>query len=273
VKRRVLVVGLGGWATKVAKRLEELFSFEVRQLSARSLLINQVILEGDPKFHMLVSATRPEIQEQIILQCLDLSNHIWLEKPVSKTYEGAQRLFSLIDGKDSINSLVNFSWMFSEIWNKFKSYEMDFDSVREIEVSRNAYEETHSYMSAREDYGSHDIALLIDWITSMSGNAVDFRQQDFGANHFYTVLNNVPVKWKIEFNSQGKRMIWNITWKSSEKTVIDFYNNVILHRGERISVPISDNIREFVTVLTNKHKPTEKHNHQLALMTKEFFCS
>ena len=61
-------------------------------------------------------------------------------------------------------SLFNFSWTFSAIWKRFLELNRKLEDVESIEIVRKASNHSHEYLSAIEDYGSHDFALLKAWI-------------------------------------------------------------------------------------------------------------
>jgi hypothetical protein len=271
VKKNALVVGSGGWATKVSGRLKEIFELDIQQISARSLLKNELEDRHDAKFHLLVCATRPELQEKVIANYSKLSNRIWLEKPVAGTFQGAITTLSLLENQNNTRSLVNFSWIFSEIWRSFNSLKLSPEYVARIQISRTANAEIHSYMSSTEDYGSHDIALIMSWILDWQEKEIEINDRKFDSHTFNAKVNGVPITWGIDFGVGTKSMIWVISWKDGRSTKIDFYGNRIIHNDEIFDVKNSENIENFVRALNDEDADIQSSNHLLALKTKEFF--
>jgi hypothetical protein len=269
--KNALVVGSGGWATKVSSRLKEIFELNTRQISARSLLKNGIENKQDTKFHLLVCATRPELQEKVIANYSNLSNHIWLEKPVAGTLQGATTILSFLESQNNTRSLVNFSWVYSEIWRTFVSLKLSPEYVVRIQISRTAHAEIHSYMSSTEDYGSHDIALIISWILDWQGKGIEINDRKFDSHTFNAKVNGIPITWGIDFGFETKSMMWIISWKDGTSTKIDFYENLMIHNDKVFEVRNSDNIENFVRALNSEEADTQSSNHLLALVTKEFF--
>jgi hypothetical protein len=273
VNKNALVVGSGVWATKVSSRIKEIFELNVRQVSARSLLENESENRQDTKYHLLVCATRPELQEKVIAKYSNLSNHIWLEKPVAGTFQGARTTLSLLNSQNNTRSLVNFSWIFSEIWRAFVSLKLSPEYVARIKISRTAYAEIHQYMSSTEDYGSHDIALIMSWILDWQGKKIEINDRKFDSHTFNAMVNGIPITWGINFGVEIKSMIWVISWKDGTSTKIDFYGNRMIHNDEIFDVKKSDNIENFVRALSGENADIQSTNHLLALKTKEFFST
>lgn len=271
MNKNALVVGSGGWATKVSSRIKEIFELNVRQISARSLLENELENRQYTKYHLLVCATRPELQEKVIAKYSNLSNHIWLEKPVAGTFQGARTTLSLLNSQNNTRSLVNFSWIFSEIWRTFVSLKLSPEYVTRIKISRTAYAEIHRYMSSIEDYGSHDVALIMSWIIEWQGKKIEINERNFELHTFNAMVNGIPIIWGIDFGVETKSMIWIISWKDGTTTKLDFYENRIVHNDKTFNVENSDNIENFVRALYGEDADIQSSNHFLALRTKEFF--
>ena len=271
MNKHVLVVGTGKWATKVSSRLNEIFGLQTHQVSARSLLNSELVEKKEVKFHMVVCATRPELQEQVITNYSYISSHFWLEKPVAQTYQGAKRVLSLLEEQKDTSSLVNFSWTFSEIWRTFVSLKLSPEDVAKIQISRTTYVEIHSYMSSIEDYGSHDIALLLSWILNWQGDEIEINDKKFNPNTFNAKINGISITWSTDFGVETKSMVWMILWKDGSSTKLDFYENQIIHNGRIFNNKNVDNIENFVRALNEKKADIQRSNHLLALKTKEFF--
>ena len=271
MKKHALVVGTGEWATKVSSRLNEIFGFQTHQVSARLLLKNELVGKKEAKFHLVVCATRPELQEQVITNYSNISNHFWLEKPVAQTYQGAKRILSLLEEQNNTSSLVNFSWIFSEIWRTFVALKLSPEDVARIQISRTAYAEIHCYMSSIEDYGSHDIALLLSWILNWQGEEIEINDRRFNPHTFNAKINGISITWSIYFGVETKSMVWMISWKDGSSTKLDFYENRIIHDGGIFINENSDNIENIVRALNEKKVDIQRSNHLLALKTKEFF--
>lgn len=270
MKRHALVVGTGEWATKVSSRLNEIFGFQTHQVSARSLLKNEIVGKKEAKFHLVVCATRPELQEQVITNYSYISNRFWLEKPVAQTYQGAKKILFLLE-QNNTSSLVNFSWIFSRIWRTFVALKLSPEDVARIQISRTAYAEIHCYMRSIEDYGSHDIALLFSWILNWKGDKIEINDRKFNSHTFNTKINDISITWSIDFGLETKSMVWMISWKDGSSTKLDFYENQIIHNGRILNSEKSDNIENIVRAINKKDDDIQRSNHFLALKTKEFF--
>jgi predicted dehydrogenase len=271
VNNHALVVGSGVWATKVSRRLSENFGFQIHQVSARALVNDELEENLEKKYQLIVCATTPVLQEQVIANYSHLSNHIWLEKPLANSYEGAKEILSSLEKQNDISALVNFSWTFSEIWRSFEMLNLIPEQVKQIQISRAAFAESHKYINAKEDYGSHDIALLLYWFITRRKSEVEVVSKKFESHSFQTQMNGIPVKWSINFGASIKSMVWTIKWNDGKITKIDFYRNRIDHEGRTIEVKGPDNIENLLRVLFNDDRNVQEYNRLIALKTKEFF--
>lgn len=271
MKRSALIIGQGDWATTIAGKLRESKGFRVQQVSARALLENQTVVTLGTTFDLLVFATRPSFQEQLIAMGCYTAGHIWIEKPIATTCQGAQTLLSILESKKDTYCLVNFSWLFSEVWQKVTLLNIDSREIANIKISRSASKEVHTYMKPTEDYGSHDIALIADLLTHGSKEGFRIQEREFGLHEFQSTISGISIEWNIEFEKQKKEMIWSIKYRNGNETTIDFYANAVVHNGKYIHCTGSDNLDNFINKLMARDIGVQEQNHVIALIVKEFF--
>jgi len=271
VIKEVLVVGSGSWATRINGMLSERYGFTVQQVSARKFVNELAELTMLEKKDLCVSATSPELQEQVQPLLARHSKYLWLEKPVSQSFESGKKMIVDIKSQENCYALVNFSWLLSSVWEKFESLNNTINDVSMIEIRQSAKERSHSYMSIIEDYGSHDIALMNKWIFSEENPASKIVLENFSECEFEAKREDTRILWKINFGVIERSMTWLITWNNGSQTFIDFYGGKIIHNNSEVIVPYKDNIDSFVAALLAKNDSVANTNHKIALMTKEFF--
>lgn len=271
MREKAVVVGSGSWATRVGYVLAERYNLDVRQVSARDFIVGRSEISSFERISLGVSATSPELQETVVPLLALFTEHLWLEKPISKSLQSGTKLLTDLSAEGTSYSLVNFSWLFSSIWNKFESLRLKLSDVSMIQISQSAKESKHAYISSIEDYGSHDVALINRWIVR-DGNSTNVPvinrsgQYEFDADY-----EGIAICWKIHFESDIRKMNWLITWKDDNVTQIDFYGGKLIHNNLELEVPRQDNINSFISTLFARDEFTERENHKIALMTKECF--
>lgn len=267
--RKVLVVGSGVWATRLVNVLSNKTDFSVSQISAREFVSDTSLQTRKLSVDLGISATTPELQEKVAPKLMRNSKHLWLEKPVATTNESAIQLIRKLEEFEPAYSLFNFSWTFSAIWKRFLELNRKFEDVEIIEIVRKASNHSHGYISAIEDYGSHDLALLHAWILKEKDRNPNFTGESLSENEFQLTSANSLIHWRIEFGFSYRSMIWRIHWKNGEKTCIDFYNRKLRHQEVEIESENFDTIDSFVEALFTREKKVMQINHKIALWTKE----
>ena len=267
--RKVLVVGSGLWATRLVNVLSNKIDFSVKQIPAREFVSDTSEYKGKLSVDLGISATTPELQDKVAPKLMLDSKHLWLEKPISTTNESAIQLIRKLDEFEHTYSLFNFSWTFSAIWKKFLELNRKFEDVKIIEIVRKASNHSHEYISAIEDYGSHDLALLNAWILKDKDQNTHFISETLSENEFLLTSANGLIHWRIEFGFSYRSMIWKIHWKNGEKTCIDFYNRKLRHQEVGIESENFDTIDSFLENLFGREKKVMQMNHKIALWTKE----
>jgi hypothetical protein len=196
---------------------------------------------------------------------------LWLEKPISHSLDSGRQLLREITTDRTSFALINFSWLFSSVWEKFESLNLKVSDAATIEISQKAKEHTHKYIDAIEDYGSHDIALIYNWIKSNKKSTRELTIGNIEKSSFYATYDNLKIFWRVDFGQSKRNMNWLITWKDGSKTHIDFYGGSIVHDELELEFEKQDNINSFVSALFAKNQSLRRTNHEIALMTKEFF--
>ena len=267
--RKILVVGSGVWATRLVNVLSNRTDFSVSQLPAREFVSDTNAQTKKMSIDLGISATTPELQEKVAPKLMLNSKHLWLEKPVASTNDSAVQLIRKLDEFEYAYSLFNFSWTFSAIWKRFLELNRKFEDVENIEIVRKASNHSHEYMSAIEDYGSHDLALLNAWILKDRDRNTNFTEETLSKNEFLLTSATGLIHWRIEFGFSYRSMIWKIHWKNGEKTCIDFYNRKLRHQENEIESENFDTIDSFVEALFARERNLMQINHKIALWTKE----
>ena len=267
--RKILVVGSGVWATRLVNVLSKKTDFSVSQISAREFVTDTSAQTRKLGVDIGISATTPELQEKVAPKLMLDSKHLWLEKPVATTNESAVQLVRKLEEFEPAYSLFNFSWTFSAIWKRFLELNQKFEDVEFIEIVRKASNHSHGYISAIEDYGSHDFALLKAWILKDKDRNINFTGETLSENEFRLTSANGLIHWRIEFGFSYRSMIWKIHWKNGEKTCIDFYNRKLRHQEVEIESENFDTIDIFLETLFAREKKVMQMNHKMALWTKE----
>lgn len=267
--RKVLVVGSGVWATRLVNALSNRADYSVNQFSAREFISDTSARTKRLSVDLGISATTPELQEKVAPKLMLNSKHLWLEKPVAATHESAIQLIRKLEEFGHAYPLFNFSWTFSAIWKRFLELNRKLEDVESIEIVRKASNHSHEYLSAIEDYGSHDFALLDAWSLKNNDQHTNFTGKTLSENEFQLTSANSLVHWKIEFGFSNRSMIWKIYWKNGEKTHIDFYNRKLRHQNDEIESEKFDTIDSFVGALFAREKNLMQINHKIALWTKE----
>jgi predicted dehydrogenase len=271
VKYKGLVVGSGPWATKVGQILSERKQLSIKQVSARDFINNFSEIDQIEIFDIGVSATSPSLQEIVAPLLAQISKHLWLEKPISKSlHSGRKFLMEVVAEKNSF-ALVNFSWLFSSVWKEFENLNQRIGDVATIKIFQKAREQTHAYISPIEDYGSHDIALINKWIISSGTSESELALEQRNEFQFNSNYEDLEIDWRIDFGSGKRDMIWMITWKDNSETYIDFYGGKLFHNNAKLRVPEQDNIDSFLSTLFARDQYICGTNHQIAIKTKEFF--
>ena len=267
--RKVLVVGSGVWATRLVNVLSNRTDFLVSQLSARDFVLDKSAQKRILKVDLGISATTPELQEKVAPKLMLESKHLWLEKPVATTSESAIQLIRKLEQFEQTYSLFNLSWTFSAIWKRFLELNRKFEDVEIIQIVRKASNHSHKYLSAIEDYGSHDLALLNTWILKDKDRNTNFTGETLSENEFRLKSASRLIHWRIEFGFSYRSMVWKIQWKNGEKTYIDFYNRKLTHQEVEIESDNFDTIDSFLEALFAREKNVMQINHEIALWTKE----
>jgi hypothetical protein len=267
--RKVLVVGSGIWATRLVNVLSKKTDFSVSQISAREFVSDTSASKRKLGVDLGISATTPELQEKVAPKLMLDSKHLWLEKPVATTNESAVQLIKNLEEFEPGYSLFNFSWSFSAIWKRFLELNRKFEDVEIIEIVRKASNHSHEYISAVEDYGSHDLALLKAWILRDENRKANLIGETLSENEFRLTSANGLIHWRIDFGFSYRSMIWKIHWKNGEKTCIDFYNRKLRHQEVEIESENFDTIDSFLETLFGREKNVMQMNHKIALWTKE----
>ena len=267
--RKILVVGSGVWATRLVNVLSKKTDFSVSQISAREFVTDTSAQTRKLGVDIGISATTPELQEKVAPKLMLDSKHLWLEKPVATTNESAVQLVRKLEEFEPAYSLFNFSWTFSAIWKRFLELNQKFEDVEFIEIVRKASNHSHGYISAIEDYGSHDFALLKAWILKDKDRNINFTGETLSENEFRLTSANGLIHWRIEFGFSYRSMIWKIHLKNGEKTCIDFYNRKLRHQEVEIESENFDTIDIFLETLFAREKKVMQMNHKMALWTKE----
>ncbi|WP_419901704.1 Gfo/Idh/MocA family protein [Kiloniella sp.] len=134
-KQRVLVVGLGNMGKSHAKAYHQLSGFEIVGLCSRSLNANTPLpdeIADYPRFNDYELAlaelnpdvvsinTWPDTHEVYALKALDAGAHVFLEKPISNTVEGAKRVISAAEEK-GLKLVVGYILRHHPSWQEFVS--------------------------------------------------------------------------------------------------------------------------------------------------------
>jgi hypothetical protein len=268
VTRQVLVIGTGPWANVVSKRIMDLGSWRVVQVPARDFLENRI--SKDHFFDIGICATRPEFQALVAPKIAQICRALWLEKPIAANTTDGLKLIEELNSLTGLYYLVNYSWTFSNVWSSFKGMGLPFHLADKVSVTRSALSPVHDYMETFDDYGSHDVALMLDW--KMKEGEVDSMNIAFASpSEFQGKIAEVAFEWSIDTIASQKRMIWRIDWKDQNSTVLDFYGNRIIHKDKPMDVNRSpDNIESLIHVLGERNSEIARTNHLISLQTNNF---
>lgn len=271
----ILVVGSGQWAHFLNQRLGEIPGSLVKNVRGREIYDNsssnsQSIQNQD----LVVCATRPETQEMIIETLTKNTRRIWLEKPLGKSLEGCAKIISTLTQSQTYG-LVNLPWNYSNIWQEFKKLDIPFCEVDLLEITREGVVGARDYMSIIEDYGTHDLALILDWLKSESQNPVGITRELLSETEFKMLICNTRVSWNWKRTVSSKGMIWNVTLRNKDRIQIDFYKKCIARNGVLIELgtPKGDNIDAFLEVLFSDSKKAMNDNLNIALNAKEIITT
>ena len=179
-------------------------------------------------------------------------------------------LFRSIFENSSAIALVNFSWLFSSVWQSFKKLEITQRDFQKIIILRNGNLKSRSYISLQEDCGSHDLALVFDWLNIKNAEIDRFNSR---FSEFTWVVGNQRFIWKWDPSYSSSPMVWEIHLKNGEIMQIDFYNKRITYDGVLIvkSSAKKDNIEVFVETLLTVNQINSQRNLALGVEVKNFF--
>ncbi len=134
-KQKVLVVGLGNMGISHAKAYHQLSGFEIvglcsRSLNEQTLLPDEIV--GYPRFSDYDRAleelrpdvvsinTWPDTHEAYALMAFNAGAHVFLEKPISDTVEGAQRVIAAAQEKE-LKLVIGYILRHHPSWQEFVS--------------------------------------------------------------------------------------------------------------------------------------------------------
>ncbi|MEH6632229.1 MAG: Gfo/Idh/MocA family oxidoreductase [Halopseudomonas aestusnigri] len=134
-KQRVLVVGLGNMGKSHAKAYHHLSGFEIVGLCSRSLDENTSLpdeISSYPKYQdydlalkelkpdVVSINTWPDTHEIYALQAFASGAHVFLEKPISDTVDGAKRVIAEAEKKD-LKLVIGYILRHHPSWQEFVS--------------------------------------------------------------------------------------------------------------------------------------------------------
>ena len=187
-------------------------------------------LTTDKEIDSIIIATPPATHKEIILDCIKHKKHIIVEKPLSLTLSDAEDIkLALKTHKKKF--LVNYIHLWSQQYQEIKSH---FDKKSGIIVSESSGGKRHDY-SFIQDYGSHELAMLLDLIGEKELREVKVLRNDEYGYNFELGFDNVKFNSNFTFGRKHPR-IFNV---STESDRLEYRED----RGDNI---LKNMLKEFI---------------------------
>lgn len=277
----VVVVGSGAWGSKIAKWLVRNYSqFEVTNVGARDFLAE---IEGAFKpmnsadgFYIL--ATTPLLQTKILGLLAPFDVLIWAEKPLACDLEQALILSDTFQ-ESAARVLINFVWLFSDVWQETLREIQKLEDIAEIHISRGGPGPIRTYISPLEDYGSHDLALLISAIDK-EFSVIKYEHYRrggtlLGESFEVRFQRGIKVSATYDLELPARTAVWEIIDTAGNSINVDFYAGKIwthsnaLTANRYLSDDIkTDNLGNFLLSLLNCSKKDSNNSLELGVLTQ-----
>jgi len=233
----VLIIGSGQWANKLLERYSTLTDLNISQISFQQslLLTTRNLVDND----LCVLASRPQNNFQLLLSHNDPKANYLVEKPLVFDQE-SRNYFSTKPSKARI--LVNYQYSSTSAWSHFiETFTREMSNPISVSIS-NLGPATRDYISPALDYGSHVLALAIEFrsilgIVEQGFEFVDY-QGDQSWQEIKLLLDKVELKLEYGFH---KERISKIELKSKSQHKIFYFSGK--HRNFRPE-PILTGLKE-----------------------------
>lgn len=281
LKPQVVVVGGGVWGDKIARWLAKNYpQFKVTKTGARDFLV-----ELDGAFEPInssdgfyVLATTPLLQTKILSLLASFDALIWAEKPLAIDSEQAIILSKLFQ-ESAARVLINFVWLYSDIWQTTLRAIQSLEEIAEIQITRGGPGPIRSYITPLEDYGSHDLALLISAIDqqfSVIKYENSSRSEVILSERFEIKFHRgVKVSATYDLELPEKIALWRIVDIAGNITNVDFYAGKIWTNSNDLTVNEyavkdlkSDNLGNLLSNLLACTKENSNRSLELGVLTQ-----
>ena len=173
---KVAVVGLGHWGPNLIKaflndhRISEVIGIEVdpkryqfisKEYPQLSLLNDLDICLKDPSIEAIVIATPTETHYALGLKCLEANKHLFIEKPLSHSYETARHLVNLAKEKQKI-LMTGHIFLYNQAVQKMKELveNGELGDILHIKSIRANLGPVRHDVNALWDLAAHDISIF-----------------------------------------------------------------------------------------------------------------
>lgn len=277
----VVVVGSGVWGNKTAKWLAKNHpQFTITMIGARDFL---EALENsyEPKKSadgFFILATTPLLQTKILSLLASFDVLIWAEKPLA--VDSAQaRILNEIFRESAARVIIDFTWLYSNIWQLTLRAIQNLEEIAEIQITRGGPGPIRSYITPLQDYGSHDLALLISGVDrdfSVIRYEKKCRAEMIISESFEIRLQRgTKVAATYDLELSDRTAVWRIVDIAGNSVNVDFYaGRIETHsNGDTVNEYLSgdlkfDNLGNFLLSLLNCTKEDSNRSLELGIMTQ-----
>ena len=164
-----VIGGTGKWGRTIQETIGRMSDVEVAWAVGRHQAWTERHADG------VIISSPPALHVEQAVYYLERGVPIWVEKPLSTTYEDAQRLYRLSRELPKVPVLVDHTHLFSSAYEELRRQAKDprrrgFVSVASFGCGNGPFRED---VSGTLDYAPHDLAFMIDLLgLPESGRAV-----------------------------------------------------------------------------------------------------
>ncbi len=249
-KKKIAIIGCGGWAEKICLYLTDSNNFEVEAIVCKNIkkydkfknfqiFKNLEDLKDKRKIDGFYIAGNPDMNLQMVKNILKYSPEIpfILEKPISIEDKDAKKIYDICK-KYKLSFLLNQSNLLDPLYVYSKKIIKEKGNIKNIKIIEGGYGPFRNNINPILDWGIHSVSTYIDLTTS---NTKITSEKTIKRNDNGGLVKEINLK--SETNIDGKIITGNLIKKKTRLIKVSFKKNV--------DILIIDLIKRKITLNNN----------------------